>query len=196
MRTLARICVFCGSSPGRHPEYVEQAQALGALLAREHIGLVFGGGKVGLMGVIADAVLAKGGEVIGVIPKQLEAREVAHLDLTTLHVVDSMHARKAKMSELSDAFIAMPGGLGTFEELCEVATWAMLGIFDKPIGILNVGGYYDPLLAQLSRAVDDGFLRPESRALIVDHAAPSGLLSALRAMPESNMEKWLTKRDR
>ena len=149
---MQRICVFCGSQVGRRPLYAAAATALGTLLAQRGIGLVYGGGKIGLMGVVADAALAAGGEVIGVIPERLMNRELGHGGVTDLRVVDSMHERKAMMSELSDGFIALPGGYGTFEEFFEVVTWMQLGIQSKPCGLLNVGGYYDMLLALLDHA--------------------------------------------
>src|SRR5688500_12745837 len=145
MGELRRVCVFCGASKGGRTAYAEAAQAFGEALARRKIGLVFGGGSVGLMGVLADAVLAAGGEAIGVIPEALVARELAHGGVTTLHVTTGMHERKAKMAELSDAFVALPGGFGTFEELFEVVTWGQLGFHQKPVGLLDVEGYFGPL---------------------------------------------------
>lgn len=158
-----RVCVFCGSSPGKRPEYLEAARELGSTLAEWGIGLVYGGSSVGSMGVIADAALAAGGEVVGVIPRTLVEREVAHHGLTELHVVESMHDRKALMTQLSDAFVALPGGHGTLDELFEALTWSQLGIHDKPIALLNVAGYWDPLLAMMERASEEGFLRPADR---------------------------------
>jgi uncharacterized protein (TIGR00730 family) len=153
-----RLCVFCGSKTGARPEFVETARALGTELAARKIGLVYGGASVGIMGVIADAVLAGQGEAIGVIPHGIFDREVAHTALTELHVVHSMHARKALMNEKSDAFLALPGGLGTFDELFEVLTWKQIGIHDKPIGLLDVGGYFSDLLKMVKRAEEEGFL--------------------------------------
>src|ERR1043165_174167 len=147
MRPFRRVCVFCGSSPGARPEYRQAAEAMGRLLASRRIGLVYGGGNVGLMGLLADAALSAGGEVIGVIPRHLDAREVAHRGLPDLRVVASMHERKALMADLSDAFIALPGGLGTLEEMFEILTWAQLGLHRKPCGLLNVLGYFDRLLS-------------------------------------------------
>lgn len=178
---LARLCVFCGSATGHDSVHRAAAEALGTLLGRTGRGLVFGGGRVGLMGAVADATLAAGGPAIGVIPQALMDREVGHLGLTSLHVVRTMHERKATMATLSDAFVMLPGGLGTLEELFEVWTWGMLGLHHKPYGVLNVGGYFDPLLAFLDRAVDAGFVRPAQRAELVVHTDPLVLLDALDA---------------
>jgi hypothetical protein len=160
---LKSVCVFCGSRNGTRPDYLAGARALGAELARRGLTLVYGGANVGLMGAMADAALAGGGKVVGVMPRVLSDRELAHPGLTELHLVDSMHTRKALMAERADAFIAMPGGIGTFEELFEVTTWAQLGIHHKPIGLLNVADFYGPLLALMKRAVEEGFV-PETRA--------------------------------
>ena len=156
---LARVCVFCGSQPGRDPRYLEAASRLGGLLARRGVGLVYGGATVGLMGAVADAVLAAGGEVDGVIPTGLAEKEIAHLRLTRLHTVETMHERKALMARLADGFVTLPGGTGTLDELFEIVTWAQLGIHDKPVGLLDVAGYYRPLVAFLRRTVDEGFVR-------------------------------------
>jgi uncharacterized protein (TIGR00730 family) len=166
MAELRRICIFCGSSPGRDPAFVAAARAVGTHLAERGIGVVYGGSRVGLMGAVADAALDAGGEVIGVIPQSLVDRELAHTGLTALRTVGTLHERKAVMAELSDAFIALPGGLGTLEELAEVTSWAQLGLHGKPIGLLDVGDYWDPLLAWLDRAVETGFLAPADRALL------------------------------
>jgi uncharacterized protein (TIGR00730 family) len=163
---MSRVCVFCGSNKGEDPTYAELSRALGRALAARGLGLVYGGASVGLMGLIADTVLAQGGEAIGVIPSSMVDRELAHTGLTRLHVVNTMHERKALMAELSDAFVALPGGLGTLDELFEAATWAYLGIHSKPIGLLNHEGYYDALLAFLDHATAQGFIRPAARALI------------------------------
>src|SRR5262245_62049608 len=176
---MQRICIFCGSQVGTNGLYRQAATALGQLLVRHGYGLVFGGGHVGLMGGIGDAVLASGGEAIGVIPDSLVARELAHTGLTELQVVPSMHARKARMAELADAFIALPGGYGTFEELFEVITWAQLGIHAKPVGILNVGGFFDPLVALVDRAVEHDFIKAKNRDLIVVQAEPVELIERL-----------------
>jgi hypothetical protein len=189
--TLRRICVFCGSSVGSRAEYRAAAERLAATLSERGIALVFGGGAVGLMGAIADAMLARGGEVIGVIPEALAAREVAHLGLRDLRVVGSMHERKATMAGLSDAFLAMPGGFGTFEEFCEVVTWTQLGLHRKRCGLLNVAGFYDPLLAQFDRAVADGFLKPSGRALVVSDDQPARLLDLLAQPAELSEPKWI-----
>jgi uncharacterized protein (TIGR00730 family) len=176
---LRSLCVFCGSNSGKGVEYATAAQALGTLAAQRGIRLVTGAGHVGLMGIVADAALAAGGEVIGVIPQLLVDRELAHRGLTELRIVGSMHERKALMAELSDAFIALPGGLGTLEELCEALTWSQLGIHAKLCGCLNVGGYFDPLLAMLDRAVTEQFLLPEHRQLLLSAATPDDLLDQL-----------------
>ncbi len=167
-KILKRIAVFCGSRPGTDPIYGETATALGRRLAERGLGLVYGGGKVGLMGMIADAVLEAGGEVIGVIPQSLEEREVAHRGLSRLHVVDSMHDRKALMYHLSDAMVALPGGIGTFDEFFEALTWNQLGLHDKPCGLLNVAGYYDPLVAMIGRAHEKGYVSAWNRFLLID----------------------------
>ncbi|MCW5941058.1 MAG: TIGR00730 family Rossman fold protein [Fimbriimonadaceae bacterium] len=180
-RALRRVCVFCGSKAGVDPSFRRVATELGERLAAERVGLVFGGGSVGLMGVIADAVLAGGGEAIGVITERLAAPEIAHRSLTDLRVVRTMHERKALMSELSDAFLALPGGIGTFEELFEVLTWAQLGIHAKPIGLVNVSGYYDPLIALLEHAVEQGFFRGTHRDLMLVVPGSEEALPALRA---------------
>jgi uncharacterized protein (TIGR00730 family) len=189
--TLRRVCVFCGSSTGTHPEYRDAAVRLADALNSRGIELVFGGGRVGLMGIVADAVLAGGGHVIGVIPHALVAREVAHRDLPDLRVVASMHERKAVMAELSDAFIALPGGFGTFEEFCEVITWTQLGLHRKRCGLLNVRGFYDSLLAQFDRAVADGFLTRSNRELIAAGERPAELLDELERPWVAPQPKWI-----
>ena len=192
---LRRICVFCGSSPGLHPDYLRAARDAGALLAQEHIGLVYGGGRTGLMGEIADAALRAGGEGIGVIPEHLQAREIAHEGLSDLRGVRTMHERKAAMADLADAFIALPGGLGTLEEFFEIATWTQLGVHAKPAGLLNVRGYYDLVEAFLEHAVREGFLRAEHKALITLSADLTALLGGLRSF-RPPPEKWLAPADR
>jgi uncharacterized protein (TIGR00730 family) len=192
---MTRICVFCGSSNGFRPAYAEGARALGRALVDRGIGLVYGGGCVGLRGTIADAVMKGGGEVIGVIPEALVERELAHGDVTQLIVVRSMHERKAKMAELSNAFIAMPGGYGTFEEFCEIITWAQLGLHRKPCGILNVDGYYDPLLTLFDHAVTEGFLRPTNRLLVIQEKDPYRLLDTLVNYTPPQTEKWIGRDD-
>jgi hypothetical protein len=193
---MRRVCVFCGSSVGQRPLYREAAARLGRLLAERGIEVVFGGGHVGLMGVLADAALAVGGRVIGVIPQALEERELAHRSLSELHVVESMHARKALMADLADGFIALPGGYGTFEELLEVVTWAQLRIHDKPSGLLNVGGFYDPLLAQIERAVVEGFVRQTHQSLLLAATDPEQLLAAMEAYEPVRDAKWLGPQER
>ncbi len=189
---MKRICVFCGSNIGVNSLYRHAAEHLGRLLVQRGHGLVYGGGSVGLMGVIADAVLAAGGEVIGVIPEALATKELAHANVTVMHVVPGMHARKACMAELSDAFIAMPGGFGTFEELFEVITWAQLGLHHKPIGLLNVAGYFDTLVAFVDQAIAEGFIKPEHRQLIVVADQPEALLDALAHHRMPAVRKWIT----
>ena len=192
---MTRLCVFCGSSVGSNPAYAEAAVTLGSLLARRGIGLVYGGGNVGLMGVIADAALAAGGEVIGVIPKALADREVAHHGVTELRVVDSMHTRKAMMADLSDAFIAMPGGVGTFEEFFEAITWSQLGLHRKACGLLYVAGFYTPLAAFSDQAVSDGFIKPVHRAAIVVDDNPERLLDTLTTIDLPDAPKWSNRRE-
>lgn len=193
---MKRICVFCGASAGAQPAYAHAAGAVGRMLAARGIGLVYGGGKVGLMGVVADAVMAAGGEVIGVIPEALMRREVGHGGLTELHVVGSMHERKARMADLSDGFIALPGGYGTFEEFFEVLTWSQLGIHPKPCGLLNVGGFYDPLLAMVDHAVREEFVRPAHRELILDDADAERLLERMAVFAPPAVEKWIRPEQR
>ena len=193
---MKRICVFCGSSAGSQPEYRACAEELGAELTRRNIGLVYGGGNVGLMGAIADSVLKAGGEAIGVIPEHLMAREIGHNRLTKLHVVHSMHERKALMADLADAFIALPGGFGTLEEFFEVLTWSQLGLHVKPCGIVNVRGYYTPLLHMLDHAVRERFLKAENRALVLARDTPSELLQALEEWRPIHVEKWLDRNTR
>jgi hypothetical protein len=176
-----RVCVFCGSSSGLGNAYAEAARATGSALARRGLGLVYGGGRVGLMGHLADAALDAGGEVVGVIPKALFERELGHTGVTELRVVRSMHERKALMADLSGAFLALPGGFGTLDEFCEVLTWAQLGIHRKPCALLNVNGYFDPLLALFDRAVRDGFLARAHRALVLVGSDPEQLADGLHA---------------
>ena len=183
--------MFCGSSAGASAVFFDTARALGAELARRDITLVYGGGRVGLMGALADAALMAGGEVIGIIPELLLLREVAHRDLPDLRVVASMHERKAHMAELSDAFLALPGGFGTFEELCEIITWNQLGIYNKPIGILNVSGYYDPLLALFDRAVEQRFVRAEHQRLVISHTEIATMLDHLESYVPPLLDKWI-----
>ncbi len=191
-----RICVFCGSNLGISRVYKDAAVTLGRLLAARGIELVYGGGNIGLMGVLADAVLVSGGRVIGVIPESLMAKEVGHAGLTELHIVKSMHERKALMADLSDGFIAMPGGFGTFEEFCEIVTWSQLGIHSKPCGLLNVEGYYDPLLRLFDHAVREGFLREENRRLVLEDHDPEQLLGKMAQFHARVVGKWISGDER
>lgn len=188
--------MFCGSRPGARPEYAEAAAAMGRALVEGGMGLVYGGGRVGLMGIVADAVIRAGGEVIGVIPEALMRREVGHGGVTELRVVGSMHERKALMADLSDGFVAMPGGYGTFEEFCEVITWSQLGIHPKPCGLLNVAGFYGPLLAMFDHAVAEGFVPPQHRTLVLEDTAPVALLEKLRWFTPPVTEKWILPGER
>ena len=187
---MKRICVFCGSSAGSRPEYRAAAGEFGTELVRRHLGLVYGGSNVGLMGIVANAVLAAGGEAIGVIPQHLVSPEVGHTGLTKLHVVRSMHQRKALMADLADAFVALPGGFGTLDEFCEVVTWTQLGLHAKPCGILNVLGYYRSLLAMFDHAVEEQFLKPENRRLVLSRDSIPELLAALEDWHPTHVEKW------
>ena len=191
MVKLRSLCVFCGSSVGNRPEYAAAAAQVGRLLAEQNIRLVYGAGNVGLMGVLADAALAAGGDVVGVIPQMLVDRELAHQGLTELRIVGTMHERKALMAELSDAFLALPGGLGTFEELCEALTWSQLGIHAKPCGALNVGGYFDHLAALLDHAVQQGFVSEANRSLLAISDNAAELLDRLRHFQPDAPAKWL-----
>lgn len=191
-----RICVFCGSNPGVNPVYKNAAAGLGRLLAERKIELVYGGGNVGLMGVLADAALEVGGRAIGVIPESLMAKEVGHQGLTELCVVASMHERKALMADLAEGFIALPGGYGTFEEFCEVVTWSQLGLHAKPCGVLNVERYYDPLLALFDHAVKEGFLRSDNRTLVLEERDPRRLLEKMSEFQVSAVGKWITDEER
>jgi uncharacterized protein (TIGR00730 family) len=188
---LASVCVFCGSNAGADPAYVEAAEAVGEGLARRGIRLVYGGGRVGMMGALADAARAAGGEVVGVMPRPMFEREIGHTGLDDLRVVGSMHERKALMVELADAFIALPGGIGTLEELFEVYTWAQLGIHAKPLGLLDVAGYFEPLAAMLDHAVAERFLRPETRAMLTVADDLDSLLAAFDAWRPAAMHKWI-----
>jgi len=188
---MKRVCVFCGANAGLRSEYRIAAQTLAGALARRGLGLVYGGGNVGLMGALADAMLEAGGKVIGVIPQALVAKEVAHRGVTELHIVDTMHQRKAMMNELSDAFIALPGGFGTLEEFFEILTWSQLGIHGKPSGLLNVSGYYDSLLVMLDHAVVERFLRPAHRELVISDADADSLLQRLASFAPVQAGKWV-----
>jgi uncharacterized protein (TIGR00730 family) len=190
------ICVFAGSSPGRGPEYVAAAERLGEALVTRGYGLVYGGARVGLMGTVADTVLRLGGSVIGVIPESLVKKEVAHRELTELRVVTSMHERKAVMSDLASSFIALPGGLGTLEEMFEVFTWAQLGMHRKGCGLLNVAGYYDQLLSFLHHAVEERFLRDAHRDMLIIESDPGLLIDALSQYEAPVVEKWIDREGR
>jgi uncharacterized protein (TIGR00730 family) len=193
---MKRLAVFCGSSTGRDPEYRKAAQALGGLLGLRGIGLVYGGASVGLMGAIADAARAAGGEVIGVIPQALVDRELAHPHLSELRVVGSMHERKAVMADLADGFIALPGGLGTFEELFEIWTWAQLGSHRKPVALLNVAGYYDGLLGFLDRCVSEAFVQPRHRELLIVADKPEALLQRIERHQAPDPIRWIAPQER
>jgi uncharacterized protein (TIGR00730 family) len=193
---MERICVFCGASPGARPEYRAATAELARLLASEGIGVVYGGGGVGLMGALADAVLAEGGEITGIIPRSLVDREIAHRDVTDMRVVASMHERKALMADLADAFVALPGGIGTLEELFEVYTWAQLGLHQKPCALLNVAGYYDAVADFLTHAVNERFLREETRELLMVEDDASALLARLSSFePRAAVPKWIDREE-
>jgi uncharacterized protein (TIGR00730 family) len=192
---IRRVCVFCGSNAGSDPAYMDAARHLGRLLARDGIGLVYGGGSVGLMGEVADAVLQAGGEAIGVIPHALWAREVGHRGLTDLRIVETMHERKAMMADLSDAFIALPGGLGTLEEIFEIWTWAQLGLHAKPVGFLDVDGFFAPLMQFLDRAVRERFLKDAHRAIALVDADAERLLRRFDEWQAPRVEKWITREE-
>ncbi|RDI61965.1 TIGR00730 family Rossman fold protein [Microvirga subterranea] len=191
-----RLCVFCGSNAGSDSSYLEAARGLGEALARERIGLVYGGASVGLMGAVADAVMAGGGEVIGVMPQSLVDKEIAHKNLPDLRIVGSMHERKALMAELADGFVALPGGLGTFEELFEVWTWAQLGYHRKPCSLLNVSGFYDKLTGFLDDVVERGFVKPVHRSMLIVEQEPDALIRALRAYEPPAVTKWIKAGER
>ena len=192
---MKSICVFCGANPGNDPVYAAGARAMGVEIARRGLTLVYGGGAVGLMGVVANAALEAGGEVHGVIPRALREKEIGHNDLTRLEVVDTMHIRKARMAELSDGFIAMPGGIGTFEELFEIWTWGQLGIHEKPLGLLNIAGFYDPLAAFLDGTVEAGFLKQAHRAMAMTDTEPATLLDRMGAYVPTPTYKWVEKEE-
>jgi uncharacterized protein (TIGR00730 family) len=192
---LHSICVFCGSSEGASPAFRDAAAALGRLLAEKGLRLVYGGGQVGLMGVLASAAVAAGGDVVGIIPRALLAREAGTQLADDLRIVGSMHERKALMAELADGFIALPGGYGTLEELCEMVTWAQLGIHDKPCGLLDVEGYFSPLIAQFDLAVDSGFLQPEHRRLILTERDSARLLDLMAAYVAPPTMRWIDTRE-
>jgi len=188
---IKKICVYCGSSAGKDPDYSSAAVALGQALCDRNIGLVYGGAAVGIMGAVADAVLEKGGEVMGVIPKSLAVKEVAHPNLTELHVVASMHKRKAMMAELADGFIALPGGWGTLEETFEILTWAQLGFHDKPCGLLNINGYYDGLIGFLENAFEQQFVSELYRPMLITSREPVSLLEQFASYQAPKVRKWV-----
>ena len=190
---MKRVCVYCGSSNGARPDYLQAARALGRSLVGRGLGLVYGGSNIGLMGALADTVLAEGGEVIGIIPEPLVAREVAHKNLSALRVVGSMHERKALMAELADAFVALPGGFGTLEEFCEIVTWIQLGLHRKPCGLLNVEGYYDGLLSFLNHAVAEGFILPQYRAVVLTDSEADGLLEKIASYEAPPLHRWIDR---
>lgn len=190
---MERICVFAGSSDGVRPAYRRSAVELGRALAARGVGLVYGGARVGLMGALADAALAAGGDVIGVIPGALVDREVAHTGLTDLRIVSSMHERKTVMADLADGFIALPGGWGTWEELFEILTWGQLGLHRKPCGLLNVDGYFDPLLELMAHAVEEGFVRAEHGSTLACETSPDALLASLARHVPPRVEKWIDR---
>ncbi|WP_213778979.1 TIGR00730 family Rossman fold protein [Caballeronia sp. dw_276] len=192
---MKAVCVYCGSSYGARPVYAEAAKAFGRALVQADLALIYGGGSVGLMGTIADEVLAHGGRAIGVIPELLMNKEVGHKGLTELHVVPDMHQRKKKMADLSDAFVSMPGGVGTFEELFEVYTWAQLRYHEKPVALLNIDNYYDPLLAMLKHTVEEGFMRAPFLDMLQVESDPVKLIGALKAYTPPAIDRWPEKRD-
>ena len=192
MDHLSALCVFCGSNLGSDPAYAESARRVGRLLAERRIQLIYGGGRVGLMGALADAALEAGGTVIGVIPDALRRREIAHEGLTDLRVVQTMHQRKQRMADLSDGFLALPGGFGTFEEFCEILTWSQLGLHAKPCGLLNVKHYYAGLLALFDHAVAEQLLQPRNRAMVIAESEPDALLDAMQHYRAPPVEQWLT----
>ena len=191
MSEVRRLAIFCGSSPGARPEYVKGARAFGVMLANRGIGVVYGGSSVGLMSAIAESVLDELGDIIGVIPKMLVEREVAHKTLSDLRIVGSMHERKALIAELSDGFVALPGGIGTLEEIFEIWTWAQLGMHQKPCGLLNIAGYFDPLLEFLDRAVEEKFVRDVHRSMLIVESDPSTLLARFEAYEPPRVVKWI-----
>jgi uncharacterized protein (TIGR00730 family) len=191
---MQRVCVYCGSADNLHPTYLDQARRLGKLLAAAGLELVYGAGSTGLMGAVADGALEAGGVVTGVIPTMFNTPQLAHARLTRLEVVETIHLRKARMAEIADAFIALPGGYGTFEELFEILTWAQIGLHHKPVGLLNVRGYFDPLLALVARAEAEGFIYAEHQRLFVAETDPAALLAALRDFdPPQGLARWLDR---
>ncbi|MBZ8133132.1 TIGR00730 family Rossman fold protein [Afifella sp. IM 167] len=193
---MRALCVFCGSNEGARPEYAAAARALAAEISGRGITLVYGGAKVGLMGILADTALAAGGRVVGVMPQALVAKEVAHRGLTELHEVASMHERKAMMGDLSDGFIALPGGAGTLEEVFEVWTWGQLGHHRKPVGLLNVAGFYDGLVGFLDHQAEERFMRPEHRAMLMVEDGPAALIDRFAAYEAPSVQKWISREER
>jgi uncharacterized protein (TIGR00730 family) len=189
--TLRSVCVFCAANPGAHPAYAQHTAAFGRFLAESGRRIVYGGGRTGLMGALAEGALAAGGEIVGVMPRHLVDREVAHTGLSELHVVGSMHERKARLAELSDGFVALPGGLGTLEELFETWTWGQLGLHRKPYGLLDIGGFFAPLLEFLDHAVHEGFIRAEYRSLLLVDSDPAALLGRMEAFDPPLLGRWL-----
>ncbi len=187
---IKSICVYCGSSAGASPMYAQAARALAQEMVADNIALVYGGASVGLMGIIADEVLRHGGEATGVIPSALREKEIGHLGLTRLHIVKDMHERKAMMASLSDGFIAMPGGIGTLEELFEMLTWSQLGLHNKPIGLLNVDGFFDGLLGFMQHIVTERFLRPEQASLLLTETTPAALVARFKSYQPCELNKW------
>lgn len=196
MSTIKRVCVFCGSSNGRRPSYTDMARSMGVALVQHGIGLVYGGGNVGLMGTLARTVLQEGGEVIGVIPKALVEKELAYADLGDLRIVGSMHERKALMADLSDAFVALPGGYGTLEEFCEIVTWAQLGLHQKPCGLVNIDGYYDALLSFFDHQAREAFVSEVNRRLILEAKDPVTLLALIIGARPVEQRPWLASEER
>ncbi len=194
MNKLKRVCVYCGSSDHVAPDYLGAATALGQALAARKIGVVFGGGRTGMMGALADAMLAADAEVVGIIPKRFDTPALAHLGLTELRVVETMHERKAAMASLADAFIALPGGFGTFEELFEILTWAQLGIHSRPVGVLNAKGYFNLLLSLIEHARGEGFIYDEHRSLLISESNPDALLARLALYhPPEGLKRWVER---
>ena len=193
---IQAICVFCGANYGKRPSYRESARRVGEILAERGITLVYGGGNVGLMGALADACLEKGGRVVGVIPRALKEKEIAHQDLSEMHVVGSMHERKAMMADLADAFLTLPGGFGTWDEFCEALTWSQLGLQKKACAFLNVEGYYDALLAMAQRAAEDGFIRPEHCELLLVDTDPERIVERLQGYEVPYVPKWVDRKER
>lgn len=196
MPELSSVCVYCASSPGADPEFASTATSFGRLLALRQVRLIYGGGHVGLMGILADAALAEGGEVHGVITRALEHKEIAHRGLTVLEVVETMHDRKAAMADQAEAFVMLPGGFGTFEEFLEVVTWTQLGVHSKPCGVLNVQGFFDPLVALFEMAVRQRFVRPEHREMVIVESDPLTLLQRLGEWTPVVVDKWVDRSER